>query len=164
MNMRKTSTNRSLSRLKRNASIVSKFGVTIVTIIVASLAIVLYRDITEQNLANYCYAFFAGNAIAANCMFSLGRSNVFIERHPNQTKVYFSGVYFLIAAILGLILSAAAYIETRPGITFLENISNKDISLFAYSVFLIFGAVLSFVAIIFFSRWIKDEIGFSKEK
>ncbi|GAB3722873.1 hypothetical protein [Flavobacterium koreense] len=123
------------------------------------LIYVFYTDFKGKNLVNYCYAFFAGNAIAANCLFSLGRSNVFIDRFPNKThqkKIYISGVTFLTAALVGLAMSGFVYFEFTNSAMSENDFFIKAVHMLT-AIFLTFGVILSFVAIINFFRWLKIE-------
>lgn len=145
--------------LHRNSKYVYYTIFTSLILFTITLMYTLYIDFKGKTLSTYCYAFFAGNAIAANCLFSLGRSNVFIDRFPeksNQKKIYISGLLFLIAAIFGLGMSGFTYFEFANSLLKENELLIKCVH-FITAIFLTLGAILSCVAVINFFAWLKIE-------
>lgn len=140
---------RGLAKLKRSKKTWKNLLILFLVFFTFYLIFVVYNDMTEsKNLMTYCYAFFVGNAIAANGMFSLGRSNVIIKKANDEIdkKIHFFGFYYLVAAIIGLFTCGIAYMYTNGTLTDFQSKTHTAIVFLMLSFFLTAGISFSFLA------------------
>ncbi|WNM18100.1 hypothetical protein [Flavobacterium capsici] len=135
----------------------------IIIIFLLTLIFFIYKDLKSQNIVKYCYALFVANAIAANCLFSLGRSNVFLDRYPEknqQTLIYSAGIAFLASALIGLLVSGFIYFELSEVLDQFNLTKNEyyiNLIHFTTAILLTFSIIGSIVGIVNFFRWFRHE-------
>jgi len=134
----------------------SRILMFISALIAITIIYAVYNDLSEKDMSTYCYAFFVANVVAANCLFSLGRSNVFLDRFPDakdQLLIYRSGILFLTAAIIGLTMSGFTYLEVSPYFSRLSNDFLFKLTLICTSIYMSLGIILSIIAVVLFFIW-----------
>lgn len=129
----------------------------VIFLVFATVCYFFYKDIKIENATTYSYALFAANALSANILFGLGRSNVFLDQYPNfkiQSLIYRSGVYFLIASFISLCTSGFVYLESNKqiGTIHMQGIF-QDLTLIIVSFFLAISTIFSIIGVFTFFRW-----------
>lgn len=141
--------NRGNAKLKRLRKTSKRLLILFIISFLLFIIAIIYKDMmNNKDLLPYCYAFFAGNAIAANGMFSLGRSNIILKRNDSELdkKIHFFGFYFLISAIMGFFACGIAYLHLNATLPPFKSELHDTIVFLILSFFLTTGASFSFLA------------------
>jgi len=161
----KNQTDNAHARLKRNSKLLKRLFKILLVCGIGYTMFIIYNGMTDQNLIKFCYAFFAGNAVAANCLFSLGRTNLVIKpdyenlrKDDFQTLINSSGLYFLVAAIIGLFASGIAYVQNNGTLPIFVSTTHTETVFVILSVFLTIGVIFASAATLNFLKFAIPEI------
>lgn len=138
-----------IAKLKRVQKTSKNLLIFFLTFFIFYIILVVYKDMTKStNLMTYCYAFFVGNVIAANGMFSLGRSSIIIKRDNFEIdkKIHSLGFYYLLAAIIGLFTCGIAFMYLNGTLPNFQSENHTTIVFLILSFFLTTGISFSFLA------------------
>ena len=123
------------------------------------VAIFIYRLVEISDFNKYIQSsisLFGVDVAAASGLFSLGRSDLFIKRFDEVTRmlVYRSGIFFLSSAMVAVLIAACNY---SYKITTPVNEFNGTLSIIANwtsATFLAFACLLSINGLILFAQWL----------